>query len=50
MLNNKGYRVLRFWNNQVFAETSAVLEVILNELLASRTHPDLPPQAEEGTQ
>jgi very-short-patch-repair endonuclease len=49
-----GYRVLRFWNNQVFTETTAVLEVILDALPKSRLakerpHPDLPPQAEEGT-
>lgn len=52
-INVKGYRVVRFWNNQVFEETSAVLEVILHELLALRRvrpHPDLPPQAGEGTQ
>jgi very-short-patch-repair endonuclease len=45
-----GYRVLRFWNNQVFEETTAVLETILNELQALCPLPDLPPQAEEGTQ
>ena len=49
-INVKGYRVVRFWNNQVFEETTAVLEVILRELLALRPHPDLPPQAREGTQ
>ena len=43
-----GYWVLRFWNNQVFEETASVLEVILNELLALRPHPVLPPQAGEG--
>ncbi|MEQ1773820.1 MAG: endonuclease domain-containing protein [Burkholderiales bacterium] len=48
-IHNQGYRVLRFWNNQVFAETTAVLEVILKALLTLRPHPDLPPQAEEGT-
>ena len=48
-ISNQGYRVLRFWNNQVFAETTAVLEVIVKELPTLRPHPDLPPQAEEGT-
>ena len=38
-----GYRVLRFWNNQVFEETTAVLETILDELQALCPHPDLPP-------
>jgi very-short-patch-repair endonuclease len=27
-LENKGYRVLRFWNNDVLANTEGVLEVI----------------------
>ena len=31
-LRNKGYRLLRFWNNQVLKETEAVLDVILAEL------------------
>ena len=48
-ISNQGYRVWRFWNNQVFAGTTAVLEAILKELLMFRPHPDLPPQAEEGT-
>ena len=33
-LEASGYRVLRFWNNQIMDETDAVLEVILNELEA----------------
>jgi very-short-patch-repair endonuclease len=53
----EGYRVLRFWNNQVFEETTAVLETILRELLLLRPHPDLllrykcalAPRAGEGT-
>jgi len=31
-LELKGYRVLRFWNNDVFTETEAVLDEILNVL------------------
>ena len=31
-LGNKGYQVLRFWNNQVLQETDAVLDVILAAL------------------
>jgi very-short-patch-repair endonuclease len=31
-LNKKGYRVLRFWNNAVFAETDGILEAILDAL------------------
>jgi hypothetical protein len=38
----EGYRVLRFWNNQVFEETAAVLETIPGKLVALRPHPDLP--------
>jgi adenine-specific DNA-methyltransferase len=57
-INDRGYRVVRFSNNQVFEETTAVLEVILHELLALCPHPvlllrykcALAPQAEEGTQ
>ncbi len=31
-LEAQGFRVVRFWNNQVLAETEAVLEAILREL------------------
>lgn len=31
-LRNKGYKVLRFWNNQVLQETDAVLDTILAAL------------------
>lgn len=34
-LQDNGYRILRFWNNAIFNEKEAVLEVILNAL----THP-----------
>ncbi len=44
-LQAQGYRVLRFWNDAVFKETDAVLEVIANSLCP---HPGLPPQAGEG--
>jgi very-short-patch-repair endonuclease len=45
----QGFQVLRFWDNQVFKEMQAVLEVILRAL-EERTspHPNLPPQAGEG--
>jgi len=32
-LNNMGYRVFRFWNNQVLHETEVVLETILAFLM-----------------
>ena len=50
----KGFRILRFWDNQVFQETSAVLEVILRALEERSysppvcPHPDPPPHAGEG--
>ena len=31
-LRNKGYRILRFWNNKVLKETDAVLDAILAAL------------------
>ena len=34
-LMKQGFQVLRFWNNQVFNETEAVLERITNVLLES---------------
>lgn len=43
-LKAQGFRVLRFWNDQVFTETGAVLEVIASTL---RPHPVLPPRAGE---
>jgi 16S rRNA processing protein RimM len=33
-LESKGYRILRFWNNEVLSNTNGVLETILNELKA----------------
>jgi very-short-patch-repair endonuclease len=35
-LRTQGVHVLRFWNNQVLAETEAVMEVIYGALLSSR--------------
>ncbi|WP_028385092.1 endonuclease domain-containing protein [Legionella moravica] len=31
-LNERGYKVLRFWNNDVLQQTATVLEAILREL------------------
>jgi adenine-specific DNA-methyltransferase len=45
-LRREGYRVLRFWNNQVLMETDAVLAEILREL--THPHPNPLPQAGEG--
>jgi adenine-specific DNA-methyltransferase len=46
-LNAAGFRVLRFWDNDVLLETESVLEAILTALVPS-PHPGLPPQAGEG--
>ena len=38
-LKSRGYRVLRFWNNQALVETEAVLEAIMTELEKSSQPP-----------
>ena len=47
-LANEGFRVLRFWDNEVFSNTEGVLTAILEALKSGHPHPDLPPQAREG--
>jgi len=44
----RGFRVLRFWNNEVLGETESVLESILEALRKACPHPDPLPQAGEG--
>ena len=44
----QGFRIIRFWDNQVFQETSGVLDIILRALELTSPHPNLPPQAGEG--
>ncbi|MDT8450185.1 MAG: peptide chain release factor N(5)-glutamine methyltransferase [Wenzhouxiangellaceae bacterium] len=44
-LRSRGFKVLRFWNNEVLKETDVVLEVISQALCP---HPNPPPQAGEG--
>ena len=41
-LERGGYRVLRFWNNDILLQTDAVLEVILKGLLATHPGPEPP--------
>jgi adenine-specific DNA-methyltransferase len=36
-LENEGYKVLRFWNNQVMSELESVLEAISIEIALSPT-------------
>jgi very-short-patch-repair endonuclease len=40
--------VLRFWDNEVFHDTEAVLDAIFRSLDSTLPHPNLPPQAGEG--
>ena len=45
-LESQGYRVLRFWNNEVLANIDGVLEVIHSAILATPT--PTPPHKGEG--
>ena len=46
-LRAEGYKVLRFWDNQVFSSLEGVLENIRNALLTPHPNP-LPPPRGEG--
>jgi very-short-patch-repair endonuclease len=46
-LSDAGFRVLRFWNNQVFQETEAVIETMIAALAETHPHPG-PPLEGEG--
>ncbi len=45
-LRAEGYKVLRFWDNQVFSNLEGVLEAVRDALLTP--HPDPLPQGERG--
>jgi branched-chain amino acid transport system ATP-binding protein len=47
-LSEKGYRLLRFWNNDVMRKTEAVLEAILTELNAGPSPLPSPRDGERG--
>jgi very-short-patch-repair endonuclease len=47
-LKRAGFRVLRFWNNQVFDDGDGVVEAILQSLVASREHHPHPSPPLEG--
>jgi very-short-patch-repair endonuclease len=49
-LESHGYRVLRFWNDDVLLNTQSVLEQVLAALLAGHPHPRPLPPAGEGAQ
>ncbi len=46
-LAERGFRVLRFWNGQIFTEIDQVLDTIL-AALADHPHPPTPPLKGEG--
>jgi len=48
LIQAQGFLILRFWDNQVFQETQAVLHQIVQALQARCPHPSPPPQAGEG--
>ena len=47
-LNNQGYRVLRFWNNDVLSNIDGVIEIIINALQAAPPTPNPSPPQERG--
>ena len=47
-LQAKGYRVLRFWNNDVLTNIESVLEVVTNALASPGPSPQLSPRRGEG--
>ncbi|HXE36852.1 MAG TPA: DUF559 domain-containing protein [Azonexus sp.] len=49
LLEAAGFRVLRFWNNQVFQETEAMMEAIMAALAETHPHPG-PPLEGEGVE
>lgn len=44
-----GYRVLRFWNNDVLNDIQSVLEVVLDATARVSPHPNPLPAGERGT-
>jgi very-short-patch-repair endonuclease len=48
-LESQGYRVLRFWNNEVLQDTEVVLEVIVRTMeMNGLCHPHLNPPPSRG--
>jgi very-short-patch-repair endonuclease len=48
-LNARGYRVIRFWNNDVLGNLVGVLETIVTAMVGHPPHPDpLPPKGRRG--
>jgi len=52
-MRGQGYRILRFWNNEVLGNMDGVWQVIAAEInhtgsCGGTPHPDLPPQGGKG--
>ena len=47
LLEAAGFRVLRFWNNQVFRDTATVVETVMAAISETHPHPH-PPLEGEG--
>jgi len=47
-LEGQGYRVIRFWNNEVLGNLEGVLQAIVMALAPQDPHPNPLPQAGEG--
>lgn len=47
-LQSQGYRVLRFWNNDVLTDIESVLEVVVGALASVAPHPNPLPKGERG--
>ena len=48
-LESKGYRVLRFWNSDVFQNRNGVLETIVSAARGATPLPNPPPQGGRGS-
>jgi very-short-patch-repair endonuclease len=47
-LEKEGYKVIRFWNNDVLTNTEGVLETVIKLLNDEHPHPDPLPSRERG--
>lgn len=48
-LESRGFKVLRFWNNEVLANIESVLDVIRTALISHPSSPTLLPEGEGGS-
>jgi len=47
-LEEQGFTVIRFWNNEVLKQLDAVREFVLRKCYLNSPHPNLPPQGGKG--